>query len=122
MAHPIVHIELSATNPTAAAQWYAHQFGWIPGAMPGEQYATAAFSDKPGMGVGFYPISEKSPAGRIIPHIMIEDIAAQMESIRAAGGEIIGEPVHTPTVGTWCLFKDPSGNIVGILQPEQWPE
>lgn len=65
---------------------------------------------------GFYP---KAPDANPHPSVVIQvaDVAAASEKVKAAGGELIGEPVEIPGVGLWVAFTDTEGNRVSILQP-----
>jgi hypothetical protein len=50
--------------------------------------------------------------------IGVADIDAIIRAIPAAGGKIVMEKFHIPTVGTGVYFNDPEGNVVGALQYE----
>jgi hypothetical protein len=40
-----------------------------------------------------------------------------MARVRAAGGEVLGEPMAIPAVGDYVSFVDTEGNRHSILQP-----
>jgi predicted enzyme related to lactoylglutathione lyase len=40
-----------------------------------------------------------------------------MARVAKAGGEVLGEPVEIPGVGTYVSFLDTEGNRAGVLQP-----
>jgi predicted enzyme related to lactoylglutathione lyase len=46
----------------------------------------------------------------------VEDIAKGMEQVRAAGGEVLGEPMDIPGVGLYVSFRDTEGNRVSLMQ------
>ncbi|MCX4982391.1 VOC family protein [Streptomyces sp. NBC_00572] len=46
-----------------------------------------------------------------------EDVDATFEHIRAAGGEVLQEPVDQPYGVRDCAFRDPSGNMLRFTQP-----
>jgi predicted enzyme related to lactoylglutathione lyase len=46
-----------------------------------------------------------------------DDCDATFEKIRAAGGEVIQEPMDQPYGVRDCAFRDPSGNMLRINQP-----
>jgi catechol 2,3-dioxygenase-like lactoylglutathione lyase family enzyme len=48
--------------------------------------------------------------------LQVEDVQAEMSRLSGSNVEFIGEPVEGP-VGTWALFRDPSGNLVELFQP-----
>jgi predicted enzyme related to lactoylglutathione lyase len=122
MAHyPIVHIEISAHNNQDAAKWYQDVFGWETQEFPEMQYTTFRAAPIPGangMGGGFATVSDFNPAGRVVIFIGTDDIRATMDNISAKGGTFIGEFLDVPTVGTIAYFADPTGNVLGLIQPE----
>jgi predicted enzyme related to lactoylglutathione lyase len=46
-----------------------------------------------------------------------QDCDATFERIRAAGGEVLQEPVDQPYGVRDCAFRDPSGNMLRFSQP-----
>jgi predicted enzyme related to lactoylglutathione lyase len=46
-----------------------------------------------------------------------EDVDATFERIRAAGGEVLQEPMDMPYGVRDCAFRDPSGNMLRFSQP-----
>ncbi|OAH13054.1 VOC family protein [Streptomyces jeddahensis] len=45
-----------------------------------------------------------------------DDVDATFERIRAAGGEVLQEPIDQPYGVRDCAFRDPAGNMVRFLQ------
>ncbi len=48
-----------------------------------------------------------------------EDCDATFERIRAAGGEVLQEPVDQPYGVRDCAFRDPAGNMLRFNQPRR---
>ncbi len=46
-----------------------------------------------------------------------EDVDATFEHIRAAGGDVLQEPVDQPYGVRDCAFRDPAGNVVRFSKP-----
>ncbi|MGW0480580.1 VOC family protein [Nonomuraea sp. NPDC003214] len=46
-----------------------------------------------------------------------DDCDAMFERVRAAGGEVLQEPVDQPYGVRDCAFRDPAGNLVRVNQP-----
>jgi predicted enzyme related to lactoylglutathione lyase len=46
------------------------------------------------------------------------DVDATFERIRAAGGEVLQEPMDQPYGVRDCAFRDPSGNMLRFNQPK----
>jgi len=111
--HPIVHIEFSADDREAAAQFYADVLGWKTTQMPEMNYAT--FAAEGGPGGGFNPVTEQNPAGTVLIYVATDDIEASLAKVEAAGGKTVMPKTEIPEVGWFGLFTDPTGNLVGLL-------
>lgn len=48
-----------------------------------------------------------------VPEFLVEDLAAALEELRAAGVEILGEP-HLEGTRGWLHFRAPDGNVYGL--------
>jgi catechol 2,3-dioxygenase-like lactoylglutathione lyase family enzyme len=48
-----------------------------------------------------------------------DDVDAVFEKVRAAGAEVIQEPVDQPYGVRDCAFRDPSGNMLRFNQPRK---
>ncbi|MFB6841411.1 VOC family protein [Streptomyces sp. NPDC056361] len=48
-----------------------------------------------------------------------DDVDKTFETIRAAGGEVLQEPVDQPYGVRDCAFRDPAGNMVRFNQPRK---
>jgi hypothetical protein len=116
MKHPIVHIEISTKNHKESAKWYNDAFGWESKEYEGMDYSTFS-SGEESVGGGFNAISDENPAGTVVFYIHTDDLAASVAKVKEMGGEIMVESYEIPTVGIMATFKDPSGNMVSLLQP-----
>jgi hypothetical protein len=47
-------------------------------------------------------------------YIDVDDLAKYRDQIRAAGGEILIEEQEVPGMGSYSLFKDPDGRMMGL--------
>lgn len=116
MAHPIVHIELSAHNHKEAAQFYSEVFGWQTQDWPDMDYTTFT-SGEGAPGGGFNNVREGNPAGTTVIYVHTDDLDDSVAKIKANGGTIFGERLDVPGVGTMLFFTDPSGNRMSLLKP-----
>ncbi|MER6165194.1 VOC family protein [Streptomyces violaceorubidus] len=48
-----------------------------------------------------------------------DDVDAAFEHVRAAGAEVLQEPVDQPYGVRDCAFRDPAGNMVRFKQPRE---
>jgi predicted enzyme related to lactoylglutathione lyase len=116
--HPIVHIEIPATNTSEAGKFYGDVFGWNIQTDPNFNYVM--FSTEGGPGGGFVqptPASAHNPEYKIdslLVYIATDDIDATLASIEAHGGKTVLPKQEIPQVGWFAVFRDPSGNHVAL--------
>jgi catechol 2,3-dioxygenase-like lactoylglutathione lyase family enzyme len=48
---------------------------------------------------------------------MTDDVDRDFEKIRAAGADVLQEPIDQPYGVRDCAFRDPSGNMIRLSQP-----
>jgi len=124
---PVVHFEMPYNDGRRMAKFYKSAFGWQTG-MLGEEmgnYITATTTEtgergpkKPGaINGGFYPRKTDWPAQYPSIVIAVDDVRKAMKKVKAAGGNVLGEPMEIPNVGQYVSFIDPEGNRVSMLQP-----
>jgi predicted enzyme related to lactoylglutathione lyase len=116
MAHPIVHFELSAQDPRAAGEWYNNLFGWPVTVSDQWDYVMVTTQER--FGGGFNPVGPDMPAGTSIVYIATDDFDATFRRIQDAGGVVVTSRQDLPGVGAIGTFKDPTGNVVGLIQPD----
>jgi len=54
-----------------------------------------------------------------VPEFLVEDLAAALDELRAAGVEIVGEP-HVGEDDGWLHFVGPDGNVWGLTTGPQY--
>jgi len=114
--HLITHIELPAANVKAAAQFYQTVFDWNVQEYSDMNYTT--FAAEGGTGGGFTEVGEDNPVGNVLVYINTPDLKESLEKIKANGGSVVMESYVIDTVGVMATFKDPTGNLMALLQPE----
>jgi predicted enzyme related to lactoylglutathione lyase len=126
---PVVHFEFPYDDRERIAKFYSTVFGWEL-KMLGEEMGNyvLATTAKPGervgheaaygaIGGGFYQRNKDWPAQHPSVVIAVQDIHAAMKKVKAAGGEVLGEPMTIPGVGEYVSFFDTEKNRVSMLQP-----
>jgi len=124
--NPVVHFEMPYEDRQRMTAFYQTAFGWKMNSMDSDMgdyvvaETTATKDGRPStpgaINGGFFPRSAQSAQ---VPSIVISvaDIKAAMQKVRDAGGEILGEPVDIPGVGTYVSFLDSEKNRASLLQP-----
>lgn len=131
--NPVVHFEMPAEDNKRMADFYRKAFGWKAHFMGKEMnnyvVVNTTDTDKDGMikkpgaiNGGFFEKDMSKPDQYPSVVISVDDIKAAMKRVKDAGGEVLGEPMDIPTVGTYVSFRDTEGNRVSILQPLVSPD
>jgi hypothetical protein len=111
--HPIVHVEISAKDREAAGKFYAELFDWKIQQMPEMNYATFDYGVE-GVGGGLNPVRDDNPAGTVVVYVDTEDIETDLAKVEKLGGKIVAPKTEIPGMGWFGIFKDPTGNLIGL--------
>ena len=115
--HPIVHIEIPATNTSAAGKFYNEVFGWKIEAD--QMYNYVQFQSEGGPGGGFVDVAGEAPIhykpDSLLVYLASDDIDATLAVIEAHGGKTVLPKTEIPHVGWWAVFTDPSGNRLALF-------
>lgn len=94
-------------------------YRWVTLGSPGQPGVEVVLSE---------PHAGRSPAeGDALQELLVkgalpmavfraDDLDAAFERVRATGAEVLQEPIDQPWGPKDCAFRDPSGNMVRILQ------
>ena len=109
----ICYLEIPASDVAASSRFYADVFGW---SLREHADGTLAFDDGVGEVSGMW-VTDRPPMREpgIIISIMVDDAAASVDKLTAAGAEIV-RPLdpNGPEIIAW--FRDAGGNVLGIYQ------
>jgi predicted enzyme related to lactoylglutathione lyase len=98
----------------------------------GMRWITLGSPDQPGVDIVLEPPladPSASPADReVMAELLAKgllrsvlfttaDVDGTFEKVRAAGGEVLQEPIDQPYGVRDCAFRDPAGNMVRIQEP-----
>lgn len=119
------HFAINADDVPRARAFYERVFGWTfqPWGPPGFYQVRNA-----GKGLRGALQDRRALGGQPMPGIeltfAVEDLAATITQIEAAGGKLLMQPYRIEGVGELVFFLDTEGNIAGAMQYEavQWPE
>ncbi len=124
MPTAMVNVRYIVDDVEAALAWYTQHLGFtvLSNAAP-------AFADIALGSLRLLLSGPKSSAGRAMPdgerpgpggwnriHLIVDDLPAEVERLRAAGVRFRNDIVTGPG-GSQILLQDPSGNLVELFQP-----
>lgn len=109
----ICYIELPATDIARSSAFYQKVFGWN---IRKRGNGSIAFDDTVGQVSGSW-ILGRAPAAApgLLFYIMVDSVAATVETIVANGGEIV-QPIGADAPEITARFRDPGGNVIGLYQ------
>lgn len=109
--------DLGSPDPAAAADFYSGLFGWeiMEGPPEAGGYRMCLLRGAPVAGLGPQMMPEVRPYWTT--YVCVTDAAAVAEQARAAGAEILAEPLPVFDFGSMAVFRDPTGAPCSIWQP-----
>ena len=113
MACAVVHWELWSKDPAKVSDFYSKVFDWKIQHMPEMDYRIVEAA-APGIGGGIMKPQDGPWPGNMSMYIAVDDLAAYRAKIVAAGGKIVVEEQQVPGMGSFALFADPEGRVLGI--------
>jgi uncharacterized protein len=118
--HRIVRVEIPAADPQKLGDFYQQAFGWTLRLDPIYNYMR--FAGDGGPGGALVPNQGEFWAGAgphsPIVYVSSDDIDADLAAIEAAGGKTLAPKAEIFGLGWVAVFRDPSGNHLGLYQYE----
>ena len=116
-------VDLSTHDADAASEFYSGVMGWESHGMDagyGMRYFTFRVDGHEIAGLAELPAEMKDFPASWNSYVTVDDVAALMEPIEAAGGTIIEPPFDVPDGGKIALIQDPDGAALGLMQPKDF--
>jgi len=115
MGSPVVHWEFWSENAERVADFYKTVFDWNIRHIPEMNYRMVETGGGGGINGGIMTPDKSGPwPGNMAFYIDVNDLDAYGKKITAAGGKIIVEKQQVPGMGSFSLFSDPDGRVLGI--------
>ena len=121
MGRPVVHFELMSKHPEKVADFYEKIFGWKIQHRAEWDYRIVETGAEGGINGGIIKPDRPEPwPGNMLFYIDVEDLAAYRRKIVAAGGKIHVEEQEVPGMGSFSLFTDPEGRMMGLWRSKNY--
>jgi hypothetical protein len=114
----IVHFEIPAEKPEQLASFYTRVLGWDIEKWKGPVdywLVSTGPKDLPGIDGGLVRKRDR-PAPGVIVTAQVDSVDSTLRDAVAAGGSIVVPKRAIPGVGWQAHFRDPDGNVIGILE------
>jgi uncharacterized protein len=119
----VVHFEIQASDPEVLVSFYSTVFGWKISKWEGPlEYWVVGTGEGAGIDGGILRRRSDAPyldapVNGYVCTIGVASLDETQGAILDAGGTIAIERTEIPRIGLLAYFKDPDGNIFGVLQP-----
>jgi len=115
--------ELISPDQRASGEFYAKLFGWEKKEVNAGPFGVYTTFQQDGQDVAgmMNPTIDytKKLGSRWYGYVAVEDIDASIAKAKELDATIIAGPDDIPRVGRVCLFADPVGALIRIMQPVQ---
>jgi hypothetical protein len=112
--NPVVHFEIAGSDPTALQQFYGALFGW---SISSDNPVNYGLVDTQAGGInGGIEGEARGPATTI--YVAVNDLQAYLDKVERAGGKTITPITEIPGMVTYATFRDPEGNVVGLVKDQ----
>ncbi|HET9826701.1 MAG TPA: VOC family protein [Chitinophagaceae bacterium] len=122
MSSRVIHFEIPASDPNAVVKFFQDTFGWKIERYSDQPYWLCTTGKGDEAGIDGAIMQKESGAHHVQNTIGVDNIEESRKTIVANGGTLTSEVMDIPNIGKFCYFKDPDGNVHGIIQPVEMPK
>lgn len=120
-AAPVVHFEVIGKDGKKLQNFYSKLFDWKIDANNPMNYGmvtAAGQGTEPGKGSigGGVGAGQPGQPAYVTFYVQVPDLAASLKKAESLGGTTVMPPTEIPNVVTFALFKDPEGNLIGMVK------
>jgi uncharacterized protein len=108
----ICYVEIPAIDVSVLSDFYSKVFGW---SMRKRGDGHVAFDDAVAEVSGAFVTGRAPHNPGFMVYIMVDSVAAAVDSIVANGGKIV-QPIGVDAPEITTRFTDPAGNVFGLYQ------
>ena len=112
MANPVVYFEVGAAENQPLVEFYGQLFGWgMRSVAPG--YTLIDTRGGGGVNGGVGRSGTREPWATF--YVEVDDLRATLDRVGSMGGRTVVEPMEIPGMGSFAMFDDPDGVLVGLV-------
>ena len=122
MGQPVVHFEVVGKDGEKLQQYYSELFGWeikVDNPMNYGMVDREGNLGDNGVGIGG-GVGQGPPGydGHVTFYVAVRDVEEALAKAESLGGRRIMGPENIMDMVTLGQFKDPEGNMVGVVQEQ----
>jgi predicted enzyme related to lactoylglutathione lyase len=115
-------MDLFTTDRRAAADFYRDLAGYEVDERQFSELTRLVLASQGYARAGIAPLPEEVDRPGWLPYVLVEDVRATAERAQQAGGQMLVEPAAELLDGRLAVIADPSGGVIGILEPSDSTE
>jgi predicted enzyme related to lactoylglutathione lyase len=112
MANAVIHFEVVGSDGAKLQEFYGDLFGWK---MNTDNPMNYGIVDNGGEGING-GVGRSSNGPHITWYVQVDDIDKSLEKAESLGGRTVMPKEQIMDSVTLGLFKDPEGNLVGLVE------
>ena len=121
MPNAIVHFEIPADDVARAKAFYENVFGWkikqFPMPAGGPEYWGVTTRKEGAVGINGGLMKRNMPGQPFANYVDVKSIDEFLGKVQAAGGTLIMPKQEIgPGMGSFAVFRDTEGNMMGLYQ------
>ncbi len=118
MGNPVCHFEISGKDYKRSVGFYKDLFDWEVAEHEGMQYGmVSAGAEKDAIGGGISPVQEGQQPSLTF-YVMVDDLQVYLDKAEKLGGKTVVPPTPIPGIGSFAMFADLDGNVVGLYKSQ----
>jgi uncharacterized protein len=115
--NPIVHFEILGNEGPALISFYRELFGWELRDTAMDGYRSYAYLPSPEDGIGGGIGQLESEAHALVTiYVEVTDPESVLDQAIQSGAQVVLPVTKIPGVGEIARFRDPQGNVVGVVR------
>ncbi|HLA69744.1 MAG TPA: VOC family protein [Bacteroidota bacterium] len=115
MGAPIVHWEINTRNPSKVFDFYKSLFGWQINSAKEMEYGLVLTGSKQGINGGIGGSRGDAP-NLLTVYAEVDDPQETLNRAVSMGATVVVPVTEIPNMVTFAQFRDPDGNIFGIVK------
>ena len=127
MGQAVVHFEVVGKDGEKLQRYYGELFGWNVNADNPMQYGMVDAKDNTSMtgdngiggGIGQGPDGYE---GHVTFYVAVPDVEEALQKAESLGGTRVMGPENIMDMVELGQFKDPEGNLIGLVKDQEMPE
>jgi hypothetical protein len=117
MDNPVVHFEIIGHEGSSLVAFYRELFGWDLHKAALGGYSSYAFLPSPDEGIGGgVGQLESGDDAFVTIYVEVTDPQLQLDRAVEGGAHVVLPVTELPGVGAIARFRDPQGNVVGLVR------